>query len=297
MTEIDLSRLPPPEIVEEIDVASILSEIGGIVADAWPEAAMSFGDPSTPIVKVIEAFAVYTVMERGRANDQARGTMLAHAFDTTLDNLGALFGVARLVVDPGDPTTRPPRPRLLETDAALRARIQTSLEGFTTCGPTAAYAFHARSADGRIRDVTVTSPVAGVVQVTFAAVTPDGIATDAPMAAVVAALNDEDVRPLCDTVRVISARPLTYDIEAVIEIASGPDPDLILSEAEFRLRAAGERLRLIGRDVPVSAIYAALHGPSVEAVRLIGPTVDVPVAEDEVPVLGAVTLTRGTVIA
>jgi phage-related baseplate assembly protein len=49
--------------------------------------------------------------------------MLAYATGANLEHLAALYGVERLVTDPGSPTAVPPVAPTMETDAALRARV------------------------------------------------------------------------------------------------------------------------------------------------------------------------------
>ncbi|SOO25798.1 hypothetical protein XFF6991_480123 [Xanthomonas phaseoli pv. phaseoli] len=58
-----------------------------------------------PVYKILQLFAARELLLRQRANDKAQQTMLAFATGTNLDHLGALFGVARLVLDPGQPET------------------------------------------------------------------------------------------------------------------------------------------------------------------------------------------------
>jgi phage-related baseplate assembly protein len=293
---IDLSRLPPPVVIETPPVEAMISEIKAIVGAGLPEIADRLDDPSDFIVKMIEIFAAYLVIQNGRHADQAKGTMLAYAWGATLDQLGALFGVERLLVSPGDPDARPPVAPSFEADHRLRSRIQMALEGFTTCGTLAAYRFHALSVDGRIGDAAVSSPFPGVVRVVFAASEEDGTPTDDPLDAVVAALNAETVRPLCDTVLVRSAAPVVIDVSATLRVLPGPDRAVVAGEAEARLRERVGALRLVGRDLPRSAIYAALHDAGVSGVVLASPSSDVVVGEEEVAVLGEVALTVTEVV-
>ena len=54
----------------------------------------------------------------------------------------------------------------MESDTALRYRIQLSLEGYSTAGPVGAYVFHGLSADGRVKDISADSPSPGQVLIT-----------------------------------------------------------------------------------------------------------------------------------
>lgn len=56
----------------------------------------------------------------------------------------------RLTVTPANPDAVPPVDAVMESDDALRVRVPEAFESLSVAGPTAAYEFHARSADGRV---------------------------------------------------------------------------------------------------------------------------------------------------
>ena len=190
-----------------------------------------------PLRKLIELFTYITLLLRARINDAARATMLATATGADLDNLAALLGVARLVLDAGDPSATPPIAATMEADDALRQRAQLALEGYTTAGSVGAYEFHARSADGRVSDVSVISPSPGDVLVTVLSTEGDGTASPELTDIVSQAVNAEEVRPLCDSVSVSAATILHYNVEATLEIAEGPDAGVVEAARKTRSRA------------------------------------------------------------
>ncbi len=96
---------------------------------------------SDPVYKLLQLFAARELLLRQRANDKAQQTMLAFATGTNLDHLGALFGVTRLVLDPGQPETGIAPTH--ESDVDFRRRIQLAPEGFSVAGPEGAYIYHA----------------------------------------------------------------------------------------------------------------------------------------------------------
>ena len=59
---------------------------------------------------------------------------------------------------------------------ALRLRVPAAFEGLSVAGPTAAYEFHARSADGRVADASATSPSPAEVVLTVLSREGDGTA-------------------------------------------------------------------------------------------------------------------------
>ena len=162
-TQIDLSQLPPPEIIEQVSYETILEEM---VADL--QARDSTFDAlveSDPGFKILEVAAYREFLLRQQFNERARGALIAYARSGDLENLAAFFGVERLVIDPGDPDAVPPIEPTYETDENLRRRTQLALEGFSTAGPQGAYIFHSLSIAG-VKDVSVVSPVPGDVEVT-----------------------------------------------------------------------------------------------------------------------------------
>lgn len=286
---IDLSRLPPPSAVEPLDYETILAALLADLRARLPEFTAEL--ESDPAYKILEVAAYRELLLRQRVNDGARAVMLAYAAGDDLENLAALLGVTRQVVDPGDPDATPPVGPTYETDERLRARTQSALSAISTAGPAAAYRHHALSADTRVLDVAVTSPNPGDVTVTILSSDGNGTADADLLAAVTAALNAESVRPLGDRVTVAAAGIVEYEVTATLTIGSGPDSSEVLGAAQLAVREYTLDARRIGRAAPLSAIYAALHRPGVEAVALTAPAADVAVAAAEASYCTAITVT------
>jgi phage-related baseplate assembly protein len=274
-TQIDLSQLPAPEVLEQISYEQIVADIKAAVIEIMPEMAPVLAIPTEPAVKIIEVCAYFVMLTRARVNDAARAVMLAYATGADLEHLAALYGVQRLAVTPANPNASPPVAAVMETDAALRARVQLAPEGFTVAGPRGAYLFHALSADGDVLDAAVASPAPGDVLVTVLSRSGNGAASPALLAAVSGALNAEDVRPLCDNVSVQAATIISYAVNAQLEFFDGPDPSVILSAAQAALQAYVDECRKIGRPVRISGIHAAVHRPGVSRVTLVSPVADI----------------------
>lgn len=272
---IDLSALPIPDVLETVSYEQIVADMKAAAAAAMPELAPVLAVEAEPAVKVLQVCAYFVMLTRARVNDAARAVMLAHATGADLENLGALFDVARLVTDPGNPSAVPPVAPTFETDTALRARIQLALEGFSTAGPRGAYLFHALSADGAVLDAAPSSPSPGDVLVTILSRVGNGTASAPLLATVAAALNAEDVRPLCDNVVVQSAGIVNYSVNAQLEFFDGPDQTVILAQARALLDEYIADCRRIGRAVRRSGILGALHRKGVSQVTLSSPTADV----------------------
>ena len=277
--QIDLSQLPAPNVIEALDYKDILARnLADLIARA-PDYADALALESEPLRKWTELLSYVEVLLRARVNDGARATMLATATGADLENLAALFGVARLVVVAATDKTD----AVFESDAALRARAQLAPEAYTSAGTVGAYEFHARSADARVRDVTVTSPEPGMVQVAVLSREGDGAASDDLLAAVRDVVAAPDVRALCHEVNVISAAVIPYFVQAELHIASGPDASTVALAARTALDAYTlERLRL-GATVALSGVLAALHQSGVERVVLNAPVADIDCAKTAAP--------------
>ena len=285
---IDLSQLPPPDVVRQIDYEAIRREIIAVLEGRITDYIASEADP---LYVLIEIFANDKMFARQQFNDEARQVMLPYATGTNLDNLAALLDVRRQIVTPAGPTAIPPVAAVYETDERLRRRTQLAPSAVSTAGPVSSYRFHALSADARVLDVAVASPAAGSITVTVLSREGNGTAAQALLDAVTAALNAEDVRPLGDVLAVQSATIVEYQVTAELTIGSGPDSATVLAAAREAVAAMVAAARRIGIAVPLSAIYAALHVAGVTAVSLTSPAADVAVGAAEASYAAAVTIT------
>ena len=292
-TAIDLSQLPAPSIVEPLDYETIRSAMLADLVARMP--AFSALLESDPVVKLVEVCAYRELLIRQRVNDACRGVMIAKAVGADLDHLAALFGVARFVIDPGDPAAIPPVAPTMESDTDFRRRVQLSLEGFSTAGPVGAYIYHALSADPDVLDASADSPLPGSVVVTVLSRTGTGAASPTLVAAVQAALSADDVRPLCDTVGVQSATIVNWHIAATLTCYAGPDRAVILAAAQVAAAAYAAEQHRLGRDVTLSGIYAALHRPGVQRVTLVNPPADIVIAPHQASWCTGIALTDGGV--
>ncbi|MBM1199307.1 baseplate assembly protein [Pseudomonas fragi] len=271
---IDLSLLPAPQIVEQIDYEQILAERKAYMVSLWPveEQAMISARldlESEPLTKLLQENVYRETLWRQRVNEAAVANMLSLATDNDLDNLAANFNVKRLVIQEANPNANPPITRVMESNDSLRERSQMAWEGLSTAGPRNSYIIHARAADGRVGDATAESPSPAVVVVTVQALLGDGSADPALLATVMAYLSDEDRRPVADRLTVQTAQIIRYQINATLYlITSGPESEPILAAAEKRLLAFVHQRRRLGMEVSESAVHAALHVEGVRKVAL-----------------------------
>ena len=295
---IDLSQLPPPQIVEQIDFELILAERKAYMISLWPaeeqaEIAARLDMESEPLTKLLQENAYRETIWRQRVNEASLANLLATARGTDLEQLAANFNVKRLVIQEGKPSAMPPVPRLMESDDSLRERAQMAWEGLSTAGPRNSYIFHARAADGRVADATAESPSPAVAVVTVQSLLVDGTASADLLTLVNTYLSDEDRRPVADRLLVQGAQILNYQVKAkLFLLSSGPESEPILAAAEQRLLAYVHQRRRLGMEVSESALHAALHVEGVRKVELEG-WVDIVATKAQAPFCTKVTVTRG----
>ncbi|ROM60414.1 baseplate assembly protein [Pseudomonas rhodesiae] len=295
---IDLSQLPAPQIVEQIDYELILAERKAYMISLWPieeqaEISARLEMESEPLTKLLEENAYRETIWRQRVNEASIANLLALAKGPDLDQLAGNFNVTRLVVQEAKPLANPPVARLMESDDSLRERAQMSWEGLSTAGPRNSYIFHARGADGRVADATAESPSPAVAVVTVQSLLGDGTASADLLAIVKTYLSDDDRRPVADRLTVQGAQIIRYQVKAKLYLLnSGPESEPILAAAEQRLLAYVNQRRRLGMEVSESAVHAALHVEGVRKVELEN-WVDIVATKAQAPYCTGVTVTRG----
>ncbi|HFF8551724.1 TPA: baseplate J/gp47 family protein [Klebsiella variicola] len=276
MPTIDLSQLPSPTIIEALDFETILADVKAVMVAAFPEdqqaaVAAALTLESEPLTIIAQAMAYRELLLRQRINEGAAACMLSHATGDDLDNIAANLDTERLVITAATDTAD----AVTEGDEALRLRAQAAFEGMSVAGPSAAYEYFARSASGQVSDARATSPSPAEVVVAVLSTEGDGTASAALLAAVAAAVNDEEVRPLGDRVTVQSAEIVEYDIDATLYLYPGPESEPIINAAMASLKAfLADNDKKIGRDIVRSAISAALHVQGVQRVVINMPAAD-----------------------
>lgn len=295
---IDLSQLPPPQIVEQIDFEQILAERKAYMISLWPadeqaQIAARLEIESEPLTKLLQENAYRETVWRQRVNEASLANLLATARGTDLEQLAGNFNVKRLVIQQGKANAVPPIPMLMESEDSLRERAQMAWEGLSTAGPRNSYIFHARAADGRVADATAESPSPAVAVVTVQSLLGDGTAPPELLAVVNAYLSDDDRRPVADRLTVQGAQILNYQVKAKLYLlSSGPESEPILAAAEQRLLAYVHQRRRLGMEVSESALHAALHVEGVRKVELEG-WVDIVATKAQAPYCTGITLSRG----
>ncbi|EPY9639121.1 MULTISPECIES: baseplate assembly protein [Klebsiella/Raoultella group] len=281
MPTIDLSQLPKPIIIEELDFETVLVEVKALMVAAFPAdqqsaVAAALGLESEPLNIIAQAIAYRELLLRQRINEGVAACMLSHSTGDDLDNIAANLDTERLTITPETDTTD----AVTESDEALRLRAQAAFEGMSVAGPSAAYEYFARSASGKVADVKASSPAPAEVVIAVLSTEGDGTASPELLADVAEAVNDEEVRPLGDRVTVRSAEVVDYEINATLYLYPGPESEPIINAADASLQKfLKQNNKKISRDVARSAISAALHVQGVQRVVINSPANDIKISD------------------
>lgn len=274
-----ISSLPRPEVIELLDYEVILSEL---VADATARFAAAGIDydvgnlESDPVVIVLEAAAYREALLRGRVNDAAvRANLIAFASGADLDHQAAFYGVTRLEG---------------EGDEALRERVVLAIHGRSTAGPEERYAYIARSADVRVKEVAVYRVDGGPhIRVAVRSNDNEGVPTQDILEAVEAAVTAKGVAVVSDDIEVVSGVTAIVDVAAKVWLL--PDaPKAVFDALEAHLRSAWDQESSMGFDLNPSWIKARLHVAGVARVEMVTPTEPVVVDDSQAVALGEITL-------
>lgn len=157
-----------------------------------------------------------------------------------------------------------------EDDDNYRKRILLAPEAFTTCGTVGAYTYHALSASQFISDVSISTPKGGTVQI--AVLTRNGVPSESIIRQVQRYVADPKRRPLCDTVQVVPAQEITYQINAELDLLETANEKVTLANAEQSLRTyLSHRTQKLGLDIVPLDIQTALKVAGVYNVHLNQP--------------------------
>ncbi|BET30902.1 baseplate assembly protein [Wolbachia pipientis] len=219
---------------------------------------------SDPAMKILEVAAWRELLFRQRVNEAVKGNLLKFATGEDLDNLAEFYGVER---------------QKEEDDERLRKRVKAKIASWSTGGSKEYYKYHALSADSRVKDALVESPIPGKVQISILStqLSTTGIALEELLEIVKKQVTRDDIRVLTDTVTVIGCNITEIDIHSRMSISP------VISEEEIKKQFIKkfELAKRLGWSVTRSWIIANLFVEGVENVELIAPREDVVVLGNE----------------
>lgn len=183
----------------------------------------------------------------------------------------------------------------IESDDSYRERIMLAFERFSNAGSKGAYAYFARAVSQEIIDVFVSNatspngqPIGGTVAVHLLGKTMP--VSDNLIREVNKALNDEKVRPLCDTVTVTSAKVVNFTLNAELTAFTGANVDEVLANAKRAFETYQKQAQSrLGQDIVPLNIAKTLQVAGVYDVRLISPNLTA-IADDSVAICNSINI-------
>ncbi|WP_396078165.1 baseplate assembly protein [Candidatus Wolbachia massiliensis] len=224
-------------------------------------------EESDPAIKILEGAALRELLLRQRINEAAKSNVLKFATGNDLDNLAEFYGIER---------------QEGEEDERFRKRIKAKI---VAGGSKEHYRYHALSADSRVKDALVESPMPGSVRISVLS-TELSTTSEELLNIVRERVNQDTIRVLTDTITVVGCNIIKIDIHSKISIKN---PDII-ETAKKQFIEKFELAKRLGWNVTRSWIIANLFVEGVENVELIEPKEDVVVLGNECAVLGHVQL-------
>lgn len=282
MSIIDLTQLPPPDVVEALDFEQIYQDmLAGFRANMGQDwnAALE----SDPVVKLLQLAAYRELQIRARINDAARANLIACAEGSDLDHAAAFYNVTRLQAQGAGDSEG-------ESDERLRLRTQLRIAALAGNGTPEQYRYVALSASPQVHDAAIMPATPGSVAL---AVWPEAGANGASVLAdVQQAFAADDAKPLGVPLTVVLAKARPLAVKATIYRESTAPLDLAMQlQAALPLQIA-EHARL-GRDLSASWLAGRLHVEGVSRVQL--DTDGVSVAPNEYVEAGGVEIRDGGV--
>ncbi|TMP35525.1 baseplate J family protein [Pseudoalteromonas rubra] len=270
----DLSRVPMPDLLRDVDFEQQLKEIKQRFLASHPQYADALKLESDPLTALLQTLAYQQVLNTQQVNDAVKGVMLATASGADLDAIASRYNLLR---DEG------------ESDTRFRQRIQLAFDGLNTAGSASAYAFHTLSLDPAIRDVTVHSPAPCEIVLTVLSTEGNGAPSQALLDKVAkhfAAQGWEHqqasrVRPLGDRVTVNAPQIVPYTVKAQLVVLPGPSAEAIRQAAVERMQTYLASRQKLGKKVTRAGLFAALHLEGVEEVNLTSPASNISVTHTQ----------------
>lgn len=302
MSTVDFSQLPVPNLIQELDYERILNERKEKFIALHEESEQEkwrnvLSRESDPVTKLLQENAYLELHYQNKCNADARSLLLAYAEGADLDHLALTeYGLVRLLVTLADNSVIPPLPAVYETDERLKERCLLQYDGMNTAGSANAYKFFTLSADGRVHGIKVYSHVDNpyLLDIIISQVdSMNGEASQELIDIVQAALDPDEVRPVCDRPIVKPSIATNYQVYARLFVGKNAEDSLVLEAANIRLENYIQKAKKNGSSIRLSAVYAALHVDGISRVVIDAPTADIEIDTYHHPVCTAKSISIG----
>lgn len=261
-----------PKAIEELSFSDIKTRKVQKLKEIIPNLANQLVD-SDPAIALIEESSYTEGLLRNRINNAINAVMIEFATESDLDNLGKLYGIERKLIQPEDTSTIPPTRAIYESDEALRKRIMEAPKGFSVAGPRASYIYYGKLADAQVKDISAVSILPMEVDITVLSYDGNGGASDELIDRVYNKLNEEDIRPMGDLIRVNGAEIIDFKIHIKVIFKQGNviDKNSIMTKIKNNLQNYVDMEHKLGGFVSQAGIYSCSFIENIEDVIIISP--------------------------
>lgn len=288
---IDLSRLPAPEVIKNVSYEAILAARLADLVARFQAAGIDIDTTSLetePAAILQQEDAYREVLDLAAINDAARAVMLPFATGGNLDNLAAFYGVKRLTLVAATEIT----PAVMESDDDLRRRVQLAPEALPYAGMTGGgYQSLALLTAPECKGVATIKRPGGHVDVVLLGRTGNGAVSNETVIKVYEAFQDDGATQLTDVIAVRSATVQNYAVNVTLKVRGGPDPATVRAAASTALATYVASRHVIGEKVYIAGLIAAAKVGGVDDVVVNGPADDVVPPVDGVAYCTGITVT------
>lgn len=308
LPEPPLLRVPEYEVYVDQLKALFVERIRQDDPALADQVAVTLQNDSELLTKMAQTFGVMLLNETRRRNEQAKAVLPGYSKGADLDHVVSNQGISRQEIKPGDLSAFPPVEPVLESDEdllrryflsphrpAAGSRLQYKAVGMmldevpviTVTKPAADqvqlnYQFAADGWAARIKDVEARRTAPGQVKLAFL-LRPGVEQDDALLDRVRAVLDRDNVKPETDDVEVAWPDAVSWDLNVIAWVRSGPDPAVQQAELEKQLTDYAELVRVLGGHVQRSRIDQVCHNAGAERLDIVSPAADVLVDWHQVP--------------
>lgn len=185
------------------------------------------------------------------------------------------------------------------TDEEFYQLMRQSMDAYSCAGAKGGYEYFAKQVSTEIGDVTANSPTPGVVKL-YVLMQDGSLAGEEIKAAVLAACNADEVRPLTDLVSVEDAEPVEYDISFTYYTQTGtakPAAEIRAAVDEAVQKYVEWQSAKLGRDINPDVLREYLYHTGIKRVELAEPAFTVLLNDGKNPPqvakIGTITITNG----
>lgn len=182
----------------------------------------------------------------------------------------------------------------LETDESMAERIFLAPSGYSVAGPDDAYRYWAKTYKQTVGDVKVTSPNPVEVEIRFI-MTDGSLPTKTMVEGLAEYLQDENIRPLTDSVTVLAPETVSFNISLTYYINRSDQSKAGTIQSEVQQAITDYinwQTMTIGRDINPSELTKRIIAAGAKRVDITAPAFTT-VADTSVARIGTQTITYG----